>query len=344
MSTGMIFDCARRYYSAQTIKRLIDTLSGQEGAFLQLHLTDNQNVGVECNFLGQSSYRAEILPDGSYRNPQTGLQFLSAGQIREILVYAARRGVEIIPEIEAPAHMEGFFRLAENHFGKEYVDAIAFSRRDYPGELDISSESAIRFVQELYDEYARLFVGCRYFHVGCDEHFSGSAEEKASYLSAMSSYISSRGFTVRVWNDLLKKDNIGGLDKGIQVTYWSWDGDAQDPDVRAARRAERASVPDLQAEGFDILICNSYYLYYVPSPENFNQHDHDYTINDLRENWNLKVWDSNRGTPLASAEHLIGSAVSMWSEDSAGLPEEPIISQFIRQYKAMSHCRRPSLF
>ena len=335
MSTGMIFDCARRYYSVGTIKGLIDVLSGNEDAFLQLHLTDNQNVGLECAFLGQTVDRAELLPDGSYRNPQTGLQFLSADQIREILAYAADRGVEIIPEIEAPAHMEGFFRLAENHFGSEYVDSIAYARWDYPGELNISAAHALDFVQKLYDEYMQLFRECSYFHIGCDEHFSGSGEDKESYLSRMSAYVGGRGFTVRMWNDLLKKDRIGGLDRRIQVTYWSWDGEAQDPDVKAARRAERASVPDLQAEGIDILICNAFYLYFVPSPRTFNQHDNDYTIENLHRSWNLKVWDSNRGTSLDSADHLIGSAVSMWSEESAELPEEPIIAQFIRQYKTM---------
>ncbi len=40
--SGMIFDCARRYFPVDTIKALIDVLSGREGAFLQLHLTDNQ--------------------------------------------------------------------------------------------------------------------------------------------------------------------------------------------------------------------------------------------------------------------------------------------------------------
>ena len=336
LMSGMIFDCARRYYPVDTIKALIDVLSGREGAFLQLHLTDNQNVGVECTFLGQTAEDAELLPDGSCRNPLTGRQFLSAAQIRDILAYAAERGVEIIPEIEAPAHMKGFFELAEHHFDSTYVDSIAFSRWDYPGELDITSADAIWFVRKLYDEYAALFKDCRYFHIGCDELFSGSAADKTSYIRTMSSYMRDKGYIVRLWNDLLTKDNIPELDRGIQVTYWSWDGDAQNPERIASRRATRASVPDLQAEGFDILICNSYYLYYVPSVRNFNTHDNDYTINDLRENWNLTVWDSNKGTALPDTSHIIGSAVSMWNEDSAELRGERIIAQFIRQYRAMA--------
>ena len=335
LQSGMIFDCARRYYPVETIKGLIDVLAGQEGAFLQLHLTDDQNVGVACAFLGQTEDTAEHLPDGSFLNPQTGKRFLSAGQIRDILAYAADRGVEIIPEIEAPAHMEGFFRLAEHQFGRDYVNSLAFSRYSWPGELDITPLSALRFVQTLYDEYAALFEGCRYFHIGCDELFSGSEADKTAYIRSMSAYMRDKGFIVRMWNDLLTKENISGLDKEIQVTYWSWDGDARDPEVAAARQAERASVPDLQAEGFDILICNSYYLYYVPSERNFNVHDNDYTINDLLENWTLKMWNSNRGTALDHTAHIIGSAAAMWSEDSAALSEAEIISQFIRQYRAM---------
>lgn len=125
--SGMIFDCARRYYPVETLKGLIDTLSGHAGAFLQLHLTDNQNVGVECALLGQTAEAAELMADGSYRNPHTGRRFLSAGQIRDILSYAGQRAVEVIPEIDAPAHMEGFFDLAEIRYGKAY-EVVAHSK------------------------------------------------------------------------------------------------------------------------------------------------------------------------------------------------------------------------
>lgn len=47
------------------LKRLVDVLSEYEDAFLHLHLTDNENVGVECAYLGQTAESAELLPDGS---------------------------------------------------------------------------------------------------------------------------------------------------------------------------------------------------------------------------------------------------------------------------------------
>ena len=86
---GILVDCARHYYPQETLKRLIDVLSEHDDAFLQLHLTDNENVGVECAYLGQTAESAELLPDGSYRNPQTGGRFYSAEQIAELLSYAS---------------------------------------------------------------------------------------------------------------------------------------------------------------------------------------------------------------------------------------------------------------
>ena len=336
LQSGISLDCARRYYSVATIIQLIDVLTENGGSFLQLHLTDNQNVGVECNLLGQTANRAVKLTDGSYQNPQTGKQFLLASEISDILDYASHKHIAIIPEIDAPAHMEGFFTLADNLYGRDYVDTLAYSRRDYPGELDIASEAAIRFVQVLYDEYARLFNRCRYFHIGCDELWSGSSRDKTAYIQNLSSYMKKKGFTVRMWNDLLIRDNIADLDHTIQVTYWSWDGEVQDAATKEVRRSKRASVPDLQEAGFEILIYNAYYLYYVPSLKNFNTHDNDYTVNDLKDNWTIKNWDSNTGRQLAATDHIIGSAVSMWSEDSAPLSTDQIVTQFIRQFEAMS--------
>ena len=336
LASGMSVDCARRYLSVDTLKRFIDALSGHAGAFLQLHLTDNQNVGVECALLGQTAEKARLLPDGSYLNPHTGKRFLSSAQVRDLLRYAAECNVEIVPEIDAPAHMESVFALAQYQYGEAFVNSIAYARRDCPGELDVSSENAVWFVQRLYDEYAALFADCRCFHVGCDEHFSGSHEDKTAYIETISSYMRDKGFTVRMWNDLLTKDNIDGLDKRTQITYWSWDGDAQDPDRVAARRAERASVPNLQTAGFNVLIYNSYYLYLVPSERTFNDHDNDYTIWDLREHWTVARWNKNSDETLASTHHIVGSAVSLWNEESAPFSEDRIAAQFIRHYNAMS--------
>ena len=337
IQTGITLDCARRYYSVEDIKKYIRLLSDSPAPFLQLHLTDDENVGVECVYLGQTVKAAKKLSDGSYRNKQTKQKFLSRKQIRELLRYAARKGVEIVPEIDMPAHMEGFFRLARGSLGAKYVKQISADAVKYPGELKIAGKKAIGFAKKLYAEYAELFAGCRYFHMGCDEFSSATQKQIVSYINTMSDFLEKKGFTVRIWNDLLRKDNIDKINSKIQVTYWSYDGDAQSASVRKQRRKERASVRDLQKKGFDILNYNSYYLYFTPSKENCNRSDRDYRVNDVEKNWNLKKWDGDSGKTLSGKAHMIGAAVSVWGEDSSGVSADTIYKQVKPLYQAMKN-------
>ena len=331
---GILVDCARHYYPQETLKKLIDVLSEHDDAFLQLHLTDDENVGVECAYLGQTAESAELLPDGSYRNPQTGGRFYSAEQVAELLSYASEKGVFVIPEIDAPAHMGGFLRLAETARGTGFTEKIAAPEDE--GELEISSTQAISFVLALYDEYAQMFQECAYFHIGCDEHFSGTKEEKTAYINVVSAYMEERGFIVRAWNDFFTKDVLGEINQGIQITYWSADGDAEDLKTAEERRGDYASPGDLCDAGFQILNYNSYYLYYVPSPAD-DAEDLAYMIRDLKENWQLGVFEDNGGTILSDTEQVIGCAVSLWSEHVDILDEREIEEQLTLLYNAM--CR-----
>ncbi len=324
---GITLDCARRYHSVAEIKQYIDVLSGHNGAFLQLHLTDNENMGLESSYLGQTEESAQINGDGSYKNPDTGYLFLTKNQINDILDYADEKDVKIIPEIDMPAHAGAILELAKLKYGEDYADSITADGYEDDGELDISGEAGPDFAVNVYAEYAQLFQGCKYFHIGCDEFFSGSDEEIISYMEKISSFLMGKGFVVRIWNDLLKKNSIASIPKGLEINYWSYDGDVEDPAESASRRAERASVPDLQDGGFDVLIYNSYYLYYVPSTSNYNNEDLEYMEDDLGNNWNIKQWDGESGVPLSNTEHIIGAAISIWNEDSAGLTTSDILSE-----------------
>jgi N-acetyl-beta-hexosaminidase len=332
--SGIMLDCARRYYSPEALKQYVDLLSGRSGGFLQLHLTDNENVGVECVLLGQTAETAVRSADGAYQNAQTGGRFLTRAQIADLLAYAKQRDVEIVPEIDGPAHMDGFFTLAALCGGQTYADGLQADGAD-DGELDLSSAQALDFVKRLYTEYAALFQGCRYFHIGCDELFSAAEAQETAYIGAVSQLLASQGFTVRMWNDLLTTSDIGRISPSIQITYWSYDGDTEDDSERAARRAVRASVPELQALGFQVLVYNSYYLYYVPSDETNNAQDRAEMVNDLLENWDLAVWDGQTGAKLNSRSNILEACVSVWGEDSGNCSAADIYTQTKALYEAM---------
>ena len=96
----------------------------------------------------------------------------------------------------------------------------------YEGELLINNDETISFAKSIYSEYAELFKECRYFHIGCDEFWSGNEKENAQYINTISSFLETKGFIVCSWNDLFTKANISQINKNIFVTYWSLDGDS----------------------------------------------------------------------------------------------------------------------
>lgn len=334
--TGIMLDTARRYYTIDEIKKYIDALAYKNGAFLHLHLTDNENVGVECELLGQTTAMAHIQQDGSYLNPHTGRKFLSRAQIADIMNYARDRQVVLMPEIDLPAHVGGFFDLAHTSRSAAYVASIAAHNDPSLGELNLANEASTRFAEELYAEYAALFAGVPYFHMGCDELFFARDDAIVAYINRMANFLRERGFVVCAWNDLFTKKNLVRLPSDVQVTYWSFDGDTEDEEERAARRRYRASVPDLQQSGFRVLNYNSYYLYFVPSPDICTPESLEWSRRDIIKRWDITLWDGESGKRARTADGIVGVAVAVWGEDSRGVSGNVIYTHTKNIYNAMT--------
>ncbi|MBT1545966.1 family 20 glycosylhydrolase [Curtobacterium aurantiacum] len=312
--TGVMLDVARAYYPVALIKQYIDLLADDGGRFLHLHLTDDQNVGIESTVLGQIPANAD-LDDGVYTSRVTHRPFLSAEQARTISDYGAKRGIAIVPEIDTPGHMAAAFALLEAQHGKEWVDRI----RSGESELDTSAPESLALAKKLYAEVQQTFPSSRSVHIGGDEWGGGvSAAERVAWMNAMAATLGNR--EVWAWNDGIDRVAVGRLDPRIHVTYWSFDGDTEDAAERRERRARRASAVDLQQAGIDLLNYNSYYLYEVPT--DLDPADSEYTVADLRENWSLRTWDGDSGALLAAP--MSGAAVAIWGEDLESPPSDAL--------------------
>ncbi|SDB03218.1 family 20 glycosylhydrolase [Eubacterium oxidoreducens] len=320
---GITLDVSNRYYSVNQIKKYINLASKSENGYLQLHLTGDQNVGIECSYLGQVAKEKYRRENGAYYNPSTGQSFLSKKQVKSILAYAKKKDVQIVPEIDMPGHVGGFEKLYINQNKKTNYKIF---NKEYEGELAINHKAAITFAKKIYKEYAKLFKGCTYFHIGCDEFWSQSAKVNASYINKISHYLEKKGFCVWAWNDLFTKSNISKINKKTVVTYWSYDGDASSKAERKKRRKIRATFPALQKAGFTVMNYNSYYLYLTPSKTTVSKEDTSYAVKDAKNNWSLLVWDSDTGHKSVMTDHIAGACVSVWSEDSKGVKASKIYS------------------
>ncbi|MBF4587420.1 family 20 glycosylhydrolase [Curtobacterium sp. VKM Ac-2887] len=323
--TGVMLDVARAYYPVALIKRYIDLLAGNGGRFLHLHLTDDQNVGIESTVLGQTLANADLDHD-VYTSRVTGRRFLSAAQARTIAEYAAKRGVAIVPEVDTPGHMAAAFALLEAEHGTKWVDRI----RSGESELDPSAPRSLALATKLYAEVQRTFPSSRTVHIGGDEWGGDvTAAQRVAWMNAMAAALGNR--EVWAWNDGIDRAAVGRLDPRIHVTYWSFDGDTEDAAERRERRARRASAVDLQQAGIDLLNYNSYYLYEVPT--DLDPADSEYTVADLREHWSLRTWDGDSGARLA--DPMSGAAVAIWGEDLESPPADALLRWSAPHVKAM---------
>ncbi len=337
MESVIMLDVARRYYSVDEIKGYIDVLAEHDNSTLQLHFTDDENVGIECEFLDQTvEYATES--NGVYTNPVTGNQFLSYAQVKDLMNYAAAKKVEFIPEIDMPAHMNGFFTLAINKFGEYYVrnrydwdnpanSGIAWGTGDEAGNLDLMAPHAKPFAKSLLNEYTKFFAGLKYFHIGFDE-YTFRPEMKINYANELYDYLVSKGFQPRIWSDLITKDNISALNSGYEITYWGWKQD----DIT---ETNYATVPDLVSAGFKVIITNKYYLFFVPSLANTTEEVMADRVANIENEWELEKWNYNFDGGLNNHDGVLGAMVAVWGEDSDGVDNNVINAHAKDMYRAM---------
>lgn len=325
----IMLDVARRYYPVSEIKKYIDALSVNANSSIQVHFTDDENVGIECAYLDQTEANATKNGD-VYTNPATGRNFLTYAQVQELMDYADAKKVTFIPEIDMPAHMTGFFDLATIKFGEAYVrdraTGIAWGTGDEAGNLDIVRPAAKQFLMNIYDEYTEFFKSRKYFHMGFDE-YTFRIDEKIAFANEMYEYLAAKGFTVRMWSDAVTKTNISQLNNKIEIVYWGWWADVE--------QYGYATVPDFQNAGFKLIITNRFYLFFVPYLPYMTEENNAHTIRDIEENWKLESWNYNFPSTLENHDGIMGGMVCIWGENSAGVTDVAIREQGVKMYNAM---------
>ena len=151
---GVMLDTARHFLSVDTIKRQIDAMERVKLNVLHLHLSDDEGFRV------QSFKYPKLTPPGG--------DWYTQDDIRELVKYAAERGVRIVPEFDVPGHTTAI----ADAYPEIGVKAPAFIPWLKASVLNPGNEQTYRFLDRLFGEMAGLFPD-RYFHVGGDEVLAG---------------------------------------------------------------------------------------------------------------------------------------------------------------------------
>ncbi len=161
---GMMIDVARYFYHVDFIKKFIDMMAMYKLNKLQFHLIDDSGWRLEIKKYPR------LTEVGAWAGPEEKRLggFYTQEDIRELLAYAEARGVEIIPEIEFPAHVLSAIVAYPwlSCQGKQHE--VQTQQSISPELLCVSKDSVMNFLHDVLDETIALFPS-KYINIGGDE-------------------------------------------------------------------------------------------------------------------------------------------------------------------------------
>ena len=187
---GMHLDCARQFYTIDEIKRLMDYMCFFKLNRFHWHLTDNEawRVELECypNLTKVGAYRGynEIIPPfyGTGYNKTGG--YYSRSQILELIEYARGRNIEIMPEIDLPAHSWTLLQVMPE-LRDSSSNIVSEDVGNYQNNtINPAVEETHRFLKNILEELSEIF-SFNIIHVGVDERPKESWEGSPKVIEYM---------------------------------------------------------------------------------------------------------------------------------------------------------------
>lgn len=330
-------DCGRKYFSVEYIKSVIDTMA--ENGFNQLELAfgngglrfvlDNMDIKSGSSTLHNSEDVKAAITQGNERfyNDPNG-DSLTETDMKAIITYAQSKGVEIVPLLNMPGHMDGV--LSSDLFseyklsGKNDSGSIVSSE----GSLDLNNSYAVDFgkaLLKLYVDWFKQYGNSQYFNFGADEYGQGirnpyiessnatvTYDQLISYMNDCADIIEKQyGMTARCFNDFVcyNRRTDCNLYKTVQVCYWSnqWNG-------------SEYNTPDaIKNAGYKMINTNQKW-YFVPSKADEYGKSvvlNNFTTFDVTKYQNIKSgWNSSSTTyteiPVGTTN--VGAMFCVWCD------------------------------
>lgn len=239
---GLLLDCARRFLPLDDLKRQLEGMAAAKLNVLHWHLTDDQAWR-----LASARYprlQSHAVPDGLFYTPE---------QARELVSFAAERGIRVVPELDVPGHTTALAAAYPALFCQPgpYQGAYRPERGFgvFKPCLDPRQPAVYEFLEAIVAEWAEVFPDpC--LHIGGDEldpeHWLALGLEpratQAEFHARLAAILARHGKRMLGWDELgdVPLPGVAAQDLMLQ----SWRG--PDPLQRLARRGH----PVLLSAGF----------------------------------------------------------------------------------------------
>ncbi len=243
---GMHLDVARHFFDVDFIKHYLNLMAYYKFNTFHWHLTEDQGWRIEIK-----KY-PKLTEIGAWRTESDGSTyggFYTQEDIKEVVAYAKKLHITIIPEIEMPGHS----RAAIAAYPELSCTGKALEvPNDWGVFKDIycaGNDKTFEFIEDVLDEVIALFPG-EYIHIGgdevpkarwkdCDkcqarmkaEGLKDEHELQSYFIKRIDAYLTSKGKKLMGWDEILE----GGLAEN--ATVMSWRG--MDGGIAAARQGNQ---------------------------------------------------------------------------------------------------------
>lgn len=172
---GAMLDVARHFYTVDEVKTFIDMLALHNINRFHWHLTDDQGWRIEIKkypkLMSVASERKETVVGRWYSGIYDGKPYggyYTQDELRDVIDYAAKRHITIIPEVDLPGHMQAALTAYPElgcTGGPYEVRTIWGVSQDV---LCVGNDFTLQFVKDVLSEVVDIFPS-EYIHIGGDE-------------------------------------------------------------------------------------------------------------------------------------------------------------------------------
>ncbi|XP_045139187.1 chitooligosaccharidolytic beta-N-acetylglucosaminidase-like isoform X2 [Portunus trituberculatus] len=220
---GLLVDTSRNFVTVAALRRTVDAMAASKLNTLHWHITDSQAFPLALH----------ALPNMAYYGAYSARQVYTPAQVRDLVQYARVRGVRLLPELDAPAHVANGWQWAE----KEGLGRLAVCVNQEPwqefcvgppcGQLNLANPAIYDIIGQIYEEMLDIFAPVDIFHYGGDEvnlNCWNSTQEIRSWMIANDHGVDEEAY-YRQWavfqekaQQLLKKAAKGRKVEGVLWT------------------------------------------------------------------------------------------------------------------------------
>lgn len=327
---GMMLDVSRHFFDVNTIKSYLDLMAHYKLNKFHWHLTEDQGWRIEVK------QYPELTKNSAWRIEKDGSRyggFYTQEEIKDVVAYATKRGIEVIPEIDMPGHMVAALASYPEFSCTGGPFEVQTEWGVHTDVLCAGNEKTYEFVQNILDEIMPLFPS-QYMHIGGDEcpkarwvacekcqakitseGLENEHELQSYFIKRVEKMVNANGKQMTGWDEILE----GGLSETATVQLWR---DFHDKDA-VRKIAEMGNDVIVSPTGmcyfdYDIETTDVEQVYnYQPIPTDLEESKHHHVLGGECTVWTERIPDTSR-LDFMIFPRIIALSEAMWTGQKQG--------------------------